>query len=162
VTSPENETPALSEPLVNSIPEPTTAAAVSEGSPVPAETVSTETEPAVASTAESEKPSNGTTPPSSELPVESIKPSNGTAPTAASADVSSALKPAAPATSAPATPAKKNAHAFPSFEPESASSSTNSSPSKSGTVSSSRKKRQSIFGKFKGIFSSDKEEKEKK
>ncbi|KAJ6539041.1 hypothetical protein B0H19DRAFT_340147 [Mycena capillaripes] len=134
-----SETLAPSEPPVNPTPEPaTTAASVSE---VPAKAGSVE--PAVATVAESEKPST-----------------NGTAPTPTSAVVSSSTPAVSPAASAPATPAK-NAHAFPSSETESVSSSTNNSPSKFGTVGS-RQIRQSIFGKFKGLFHSDKEEKKKK
>ncbi|KAJ6510135.1 hypothetical protein C8R47DRAFT_1096764 [Mycena vitilis] len=90
------------------------------------------------------------------VPVVPEQPStNGLTPKSTSAGIST------PTTSAPATPAKKNAHAFPSTEAESPSSSIGSSPSKFGTIGSMRKKRQSIFGKFKGLFGNDKEEKEK-
>ncbi|KAJ7228958.1 hypothetical protein GGX14DRAFT_346966, partial [Mycena pura] len=81
---------------------------------------------------------------------ESLKP----AVTATPAEFSSSTPTATPASSAPTTPAKNLKHAFPSSE------SGSPAASKHGTVSS-RKKRQSIFGKVKGLFSKDKEEKEK-
>ncbi|KAJ7162533.1 hypothetical protein C8R43DRAFT_298545 [Mycena crocata] len=142
------EAPAPSEPLVAPTAVPTvaptvetavTAAAVVPEATLPPTTASVE--PAAPSVAESPKPAT-----------------NGGAPTPA--DASSPSTPVvAPAISAPATPAKNLQHAFPSSETESPSS--NKSPSKFGTVGS-RKNRKSIFGKIKGLFGNEKEEKEKK
>ncbi|KAJ7688428.1 hypothetical protein B0H17DRAFT_1068681 [Mycena rosella] len=176
-TTPENkivETSAPSEPLASPAPEP--VATVSETTPVSAETVPTE--PAVVSVPETTAPATEvpaepnvvsvpetTTPATEAVPAEPNvaqpkQPSNGVAPTSPAITPSSSTLIVTPTPSAPATPAKNTQHSFPSSETESPSS-NNSSPSKFGTVGS-RKNRKSIFGKFKGIFSGDKEEKEKK
>ncbi|KAJ7095089.1 hypothetical protein B0H15DRAFT_91323 [Mycena belliarum] len=88
---------------------------------------------------------------------------NGVAPSIPVVSPPPTTSAAAPAQGAPATPSKSAQHAFPSSETDSMSSNTNS-PAKFGTVDTigSRKNRKSIFGKFKGLFSGDKEEKEKK
>ncbi|KAJ7179423.1 hypothetical protein C8R46DRAFT_640182 [Mycena filopes] len=133
---------ATSEPQTATIPtsEPTTTTLISAAEPA-IQTVSPEPATAAPATTEEVKPST-----------------NGTAPTSTSV---SSTPVASPAASGPTTPGKKNAHAFPSSETESPSSSTSKSPSKFGTIGS-RKNRKSIFGKIKNLFGNEKEEKEKK
>ncbi|KAJ7507451.1 hypothetical protein B0H11DRAFT_1967129 [Mycena galericulata] len=159
--------PAPSEPPVSPTPKSETAPAPEVV--VQAETKTIETpapsDPPVAVVAEITPLAATASPEAVASPVsDSGKPAtNGTAALASpSADAASSSTPVAtPTPSAPATPAKSAQHVFPSSDTDSPSSSNNNSPSKFGTVGS-RKNRKSIFGKFKGLFSGEKEEKEKK
>ncbi|KAL0949123.1 hypothetical protein HGRIS_009207 [Hohenbuehelia grisea] len=148
-------------------------------SPVPApvsKDIQPSSEQAMAPKAEDAKPAEeaklvvDTQPTEEAKPVEAEKPAEiakavAEPPKTPPKDAPKGLAPPSPTTppaSAPSTPAKSSHHRFPSFSSprkSQGSASVESSPnaSNTGTMSSMRKKRTSIFGKISHIFKHDKE-----